>query len=259
MIVLRKERKEYGTKSLIEGNFKKGDQVLLIEDVTTTGSSILESKQQLESEGLIVKTVVSVIDRRPELVVGVDMPIEIKSLLTLKDIFESIGIHEDDDKIDKLADKQADKQVDNIDKIDKQVDKQEKQEKHKSMKGRSFNSTFATQLWNIMQTKKTNLCLSLDSMDNIVSTLESVGDYICLLKLHCDISDSISSDDVSGNENTLPYIIHRISRDKNFLILDDRKYADIGHIARQQLSYCPLINVDSCTVHSIFGQLPSVA
>ena len=122
------------------------------------------------------------------------------------------------------------------------------------MKDRSFNSTFATQLWNIMQTKKTNLCLSLDSMNNIVPTLESVGDYICLLKLHCDISDSISSDDISSNENTLPYIIHRISRDKNFLILDDRKYADIGHIASRQLSYCPLINVDSCTVHSIFGQ-----
>jgi orotidine-5'-phosphate decarboxylase len=85
MIMLRKERKDHGTHSLVEGAFKKGQTVLLIEDVTTTGASILESCQQLESEGLIVKTIVTIIDRRPN--IDADGLI-IKSLLTVADCFD---------------------------------------------------------------------------------------------------------------------------------------------------------------------------
>jgi len=43
MVVRRKEKKEYGTGRMVEGTFDNGASCLIIEDVITTGSSILET------------------------------------------------------------------------------------------------------------------------------------------------------------------------------------------------------------------------
>lgn len=63
MIMLRKETKEYGTKQPIEGVYKSGDTVLLVEDVTTTGGSTLQSALALEQAGLKVPYAVPFLDR----------------------------------------------------------------------------------------------------------------------------------------------------------------------------------------------------
>lgn len=43
MLIRRKEAKSYGTKKLIEGRYSSGETCLVIEDVATTGSSIVET------------------------------------------------------------------------------------------------------------------------------------------------------------------------------------------------------------------------
>src|SRR3990167_11173610 len=63
MILLRKEKKEYGTKKRIEGVFHPNQHCLLIEDVVTTGQSIFETKEALEAEGLKVTDAFVLVDR----------------------------------------------------------------------------------------------------------------------------------------------------------------------------------------------------
>lgn len=63
MIMARKEAKDHGTKNMIEGVYTAGQECLLIEDVITTGSSILETIKTVEAAGLKVKDIVVLIDR----------------------------------------------------------------------------------------------------------------------------------------------------------------------------------------------------
>lgn len=63
MILKRKEKKEYGTGKLIEGNFHPGQHCLIIEDVITSGQSIFETIEPLLHEKLVVKDIVVLVDR----------------------------------------------------------------------------------------------------------------------------------------------------------------------------------------------------
>jgi uridine monophosphate synthetase len=55
MIMRRKEKKEYGTKQMIEGVYKPGQSCVLIEDIITTGGSVLETARDMDEAGLVVK------------------------------------------------------------------------------------------------------------------------------------------------------------------------------------------------------------
>lgn len=77
MLFLRKERKDYGTKKLIEGNYNKGDRVVLIEDVVTSGNSVIESSSKLEEHGLIVSQIITIFSRSDKKDIKYkDIPIE---------------------------------------------------------------------------------------------------------------------------------------------------------------------------------------
>jgi uridine monophosphate synthetase len=64
MIYPRKEVKTYGTKAEIEGLFAPGEQVVVIDDLATTGGSKFEAIDKLTVAGLLVKDVIVLIDRQ---------------------------------------------------------------------------------------------------------------------------------------------------------------------------------------------------
>jgi orotate phosphoribosyltransferase len=63
---IRKEPKSHGTQQWVEGmkNFKKGDRVMILEDVVTTGGSTLKSVERARLAGLEVVGVVTAVDRQ---------------------------------------------------------------------------------------------------------------------------------------------------------------------------------------------------
>ena len=61
--IVRKDVKDHGTKSAIEGNVMQGEKVVIIDDVITTGASTITAIQQAQKAGLIVDKIVTLIDR----------------------------------------------------------------------------------------------------------------------------------------------------------------------------------------------------
>src|SRR5215211_4309471 len=64
MIYPRKEAKNYGTKAEIEGEYRAGETVVVIDDLATTGGSKFEAIEKLTGAGLVVKDVVVLVDRQ---------------------------------------------------------------------------------------------------------------------------------------------------------------------------------------------------
>lgn len=62
-LFIRNQKKEYGSARQIEGVLNRGDRVLLVEDIVTTGGQVVEAIKTLRDAGAILQKVVVVIDR----------------------------------------------------------------------------------------------------------------------------------------------------------------------------------------------------
>lgn len=60
---VRKKAKNRGTKELIEGNFKENSKVVLVDDVTTTGNSVINAIEAVRNRGCKVDQVITIVDR----------------------------------------------------------------------------------------------------------------------------------------------------------------------------------------------------
>lgn len=62
-LFVRKLAKDYGTMNLVEGGFRPGERVVVIEDVVTTAGQVVTSVRQMRDLGLEIDRVLCVIDR----------------------------------------------------------------------------------------------------------------------------------------------------------------------------------------------------
>ena len=63
LIYVRGERKSYGKWKKIEGFLKPGSNVILVDDLVTTGSSIISAAEAIRAEGGVVNECIVLIDR----------------------------------------------------------------------------------------------------------------------------------------------------------------------------------------------------
>lgn len=62
-VMVRKATKEHGMKKDYEGELSKGERVLFVEDVVTTGGTLRSAIERLRQHGAVIEEVVAVVDR----------------------------------------------------------------------------------------------------------------------------------------------------------------------------------------------------
>jgi orotate phosphoribosyltransferase len=89
-LLLRKERKGHGTDFQIEGVLRRGDRVLMVEDVTTSGGTLLGAVRKLRAEGADCRLALTVVDRGEGAVSALkERGVELRPLLSAADLLES--------------------------------------------------------------------------------------------------------------------------------------------------------------------------
>ncbi|KAI5948565.1 Uridine 5'-monophosphate synthase [Manis javanica] len=233
MLIRRKEKKDYGTKHLVEGTINPGETCLIIEDVVTSGSSILETAEVLQKEGLKVTDAIVLLDREQG---GKDKlqahGIHLHSVCTLSQMLE---ILEQQKKIDgEMVERVKtfiQKNVFVVASENGPLSSVKKAPKELSFGARAELPgvhPVASELLRLMEKKETNLCLSADVSEvrELLQLADALGPRICMLKTHVDILNDFTLD-VMKELTTL-------AKRHEFLIFEDRKFADIGNTVKKQ-------------------------
>lgn len=86
-LMIRKATKEHGTKREYEGELAKGDRVLFVEDVVTTGGTLRGAIERLRAHGAVVEDVVAVVDREEGgKMLLAEIAVRLHALLNAKDL-----------------------------------------------------------------------------------------------------------------------------------------------------------------------------
>ena len=64
--VVRKQAKDYGLGKLIEGAISAGDRALIVDDVLTSGGSLLKAVASARQAGLLVSHALVIVDRKEQ-------------------------------------------------------------------------------------------------------------------------------------------------------------------------------------------------
>ncbi|XP_014293189.1 uridine 5'-monophosphate synthase [Halyomorpha halys] len=249
MLIRRKEPKKYGTMKLIEGTYSAGDTCLIIEDVVTSGCSILETVKDLRHDGMVVTDAIVIVDREQGGTINLNKNgIKMHSLFTLSEILEvlfSMGKIEQN-TVHKVSDYIKDNQIfpDGVPMPKKST--RGRLEQTYSERAQLASCSLSKQLFNLMETKKSNLCIAVDvsNSKDLLRIVEETGEEAVVIKTHYDaVAD--------WDENTEKQLV-ALSQKMNFIILEDRKYSDIGNTVKLQMDRVEKW-ADAVTMHSIAG------
>ncbi|XP_050424890.1 uridine 5'-monophosphate synthase [Adelges cooleyi] len=247
MLIRRKEAKLYGTKKLIDGEYSCGDDVIVIEDVISSGASILETVEDLEKSNLNVSRVIVLVDRQQGGLQRLsNKGLNITSIFTITQIVDILKREGkiSEEKHKNVLDYIKNHQIKNDDSdmiLRTKLAFQQRAELGETSK-------ITQKILKLIIEKKTNLCVAADveSADQLLKIAEQVAPHICILKTHIDAVIGVT-------ESTIKHL-QQLAKQYNFLIMEDRKMADIGNTVK--LQYKKLVKwADLVTVHSVSGGL----
>lgn len=249
MVMVRKETKAYGTKRPIEGNFQPGQKCIIIEDIVSSGSSIIEIAQALSTAELVVTDAVVFLDReqggRENLL---KWNINLHSIFRITDVMEKLVAKK------RLTAEVATKVTSFVETVKAPLvpslllpSLTKETYGHRSQVGRCL---LAKRLLGLMDQKQTNLAVAVDvtCTQKMLQLADQLGPHICIFKTHVDILTDFSQDDMSR--------LRELASKHDFLILEDRKFADIGQTVQAQYTGGPFSMrqwADMVTVHSLPG------
>lgn len=264
-LLLRKEQKEYGTKKMIEGEYKFMDSVVLFDDVITSGITVKESVDKFVKVGLVVREVLVILDRQEGANLEVGNQFKIKPLLTISEVIEVLEKHNqlDSSAIQKIRlylttnisnkylNKEKDKSLLQITKslsrIENSLGVVQNEIKSKDLirqvvpdfqpaffsekaYSREFLNPKSEWIWKKVLERKSNLILACDFKNTrtIINMANLLGSEILGLKIHVDLITDFSLDFIM--------LLRKMANHMGFLLFEDRKLADIGKIAYQQMT-----------------------
>ncbi|XP_050593459.1 uridine 5'-monophosphate synthase isoform X11 [Bombus affinis] len=247
MLIKRKETKTYGTKKIIEGNFKPGDSCVIIEDILVTGNSIMETADILRREGLIVTEAIVVIDAEHSGAMTLKRhSISTKKLYSTVELWSFICTYY-------KYDSQTFRDVCSY--ICKDLwsyifrDRRLKTPFH--IRAEKCKNAIGSKLFHLMESKQSTICLAADltKADAVIELADLAGPHIVLLKTHVDILEDFSDNFIKR--------LKELAKKHDFLLMEDRKFADIENTVCLQYEkgiYKIAQWADVVTVHAIAGQ-----
>ncbi|KAM7407729.1 hypothetical protein PAMA_003463 [Pampus argenteus] len=273
MLIRRKEAKDYGTKRLVEGSCREGDTCLIIEDTVTSGSSILETAEVLYKEGLKVQQqheymsdddddnmtdisrscnslnlfghllkvtdAIVLMDREQG---GVEMlasqGIRLHPIISM---FKLLNVLLAAERIDAQTAQSVRKFIqenntfsgkeecgNGVPATKKPCVEQNLELSYEDRATLPNVHPLASKLLKIMAEKQSNLCVSADvtSSEKLLQLADSLGPKLCVLKTHVDILQDYTA--------AFSQKLQALAENHNFLIFEDRKFADIGNTVKHQ-------------------------
>lgn len=93
-------------------------------------------------------------------------------------------------------------------------------------------------LLQLMLQKQSNLAISADVADpeQCLQLIDAVGPHVCMVKTHVDILDTFTTNWLQR--------LQELQSKHDFLLFEDRKFADIGHTVQQQYAAGPFCIAD---------------
>jgi len=97
-VIVRKSTKEYGTGNRIEGTLPEGGEVVVVEDIATTGQSAVDAVEALRDAGATVNRVLVVVDREEGAAEAMaEYDVDLEALVTASELLADADLPESGD------------------------------------------------------------------------------------------------------------------------------------------------------------------
>lgn len=237
MIYIRSKQKAHGKTNTIEGHMHPGQRILVIEDLVSTGGSVLTAIEAIRNAGGVVTDCLAIFTYELETAkrAFATAEVQLHTLSSFSPLLEAA--------------------------ITRSYIRETQREhilcwkKNPESWGKNHNTTYtprhtpasshtdvalyetrstlsknptAKRLFRVMAEKQTNLSIAADvtTKAELLQIARECGPEICLLKTHIDIVEDFDQDLIQE--------LSRLATEHNFLIFEDRKFADIGNTVKQQ-------------------------